>query len=207
MEIGEKLKAARGRAGLTQEQAALSLHVSRQTVSNWENGRSWPDIASVVKISDLYSVSLDELLKEEKTVKQTYVEYLSESTDVVKSKNRLGRVILAAAWLLLWAGAEIALWFFSPAAAANAFQWVLLPLAALLLSALWRGGQTDGRTPWALPFVLGAMMLLVPASSTAAVDDVVYHTFQWPNFPLLAAGIAASLLGLGAGRLLRKKAK
>ena len=207
MEIGEKLKTARGRAGLTQEQAALSLHVTRQTISNWENGRSWPDIASIVEISDLYSVSLDELLKEEKTVNQTYVEYLSESTDVVKSKNRLGRVILAAVWLLLWAGSEIALWFFSPGMAANAFQWVLLPLAALLLSALAERNGLEGRALWALPLVLGGMMLLVPASSSATADGIVYHSFQWPNFPLLAAGIAASLLGLGAGRLLRKKAE
>ena len=45
MTIGEKLKAARGGAGMTQEQAAQRLQVSRQTVSNWENDRSYPDIA------------------------------------------------------------------------------------------------------------------------------------------------------------------
>ena len=61
MELFEKLKAARAQAGLTQEQAAEALLVSRQTVSNWETGKTYPDIVSVVKMSDLYGVSLDAL--------------------------------------------------------------------------------------------------------------------------------------------------
>ena len=63
MEIYTKLKEARTRAGLIQEEAAERISVSRQTISNWENGKSLPDIVSVMKMSDLYQVSLDELLK------------------------------------------------------------------------------------------------------------------------------------------------
>ena len=63
MEIGKKLKNARIEAGLTQEKAAEKIDVSRQTISNWENEKSYPDIISVIALSDLYSVSLDELLK------------------------------------------------------------------------------------------------------------------------------------------------
>ena len=59
MEIGKKLKQARLGAGLTQEQAAERLFVSRQTISNWENEKTYPDIASVVRLSDLYSITLD----------------------------------------------------------------------------------------------------------------------------------------------------
>ena len=51
MEIGKKLKAARSRAGLTQEQVAEHLFVSRQTISNWENEKSYPDIVSVVRLT------------------------------------------------------------------------------------------------------------------------------------------------------------
>lgn len=53
MEIGSKLKNARNENGLTQEQAAELLGVSRQTISNWENNKSYPDIISVIKMSDL----------------------------------------------------------------------------------------------------------------------------------------------------------
>lgn len=63
MEIGTIIRNARNEASLTQEQAAESLGVSRQTISNWENNKSYPDIISVIKMSDLYSVSLDCLLK------------------------------------------------------------------------------------------------------------------------------------------------
>ena len=63
MEIGKKLKEARLRSGFTQEQAAEKILVSRQTISNWENEKSLPDIVSVMNMSDLYEISLDELLK------------------------------------------------------------------------------------------------------------------------------------------------
>lgn len=85
MEIGKKLKEARMRTKMTQEQVAEALFVSRQTISNWENERSFPDIASVVKLSDLFSVSLDELLKGDNEM----LEHLEESTNVVRSNRKL----------------------------------------------------------------------------------------------------------------------
>ena len=70
MEIGKKLKDARLHSGLTQEKAAEELNVSRQTISNWENEKSYPDIISVIELSNLYSISLDDLLKgDEKMMK------------------------------------------------------------------------------------------------------------------------------------------
>lgn len=62
MDIGRKIKEARLKAKLTQEQVTEVLGVSRQTISNWENEKTFPDIVSVVKMSDLYAVSLDHLL-------------------------------------------------------------------------------------------------------------------------------------------------
>ena len=63
MEISERLKAARQSAGMTQDQVAEKIMVSRVTVSHWENGKSLPDIVSLISLSDLYSISLDELVK------------------------------------------------------------------------------------------------------------------------------------------------
>lgn len=90
MEIGKKLKNARIEAGLTQEKAAEKIDVSRQTISNWENEKSYPDIISVIALSDLCSVSLDELLKGD----QKMAEHLEESTNVVKSNKKLTGAIL-----------------------------------------------------------------------------------------------------------------
>ncbi len=63
MNIAERLKEARKSAGLTQDQVAEQIMVSRVTVSHWENGRTLPDIVSLINLSDLYGISLDELVK------------------------------------------------------------------------------------------------------------------------------------------------
>lgn len=97
MEIGKKLKNAWIEAGLTQEKAAEKIDVSRQTISNWENEKSYPDIISVIALSDLYSVSLDELLKGD----QKMAEHLEESTNVVKSNKKLTGAILLNIILLI----------------------------------------------------------------------------------------------------------
>ena len=93
MEIGEKLKAARVTAQLTQEQVAEKIMVSRQTVSNWENGKSLPDIISVMNLSDLYGVTLDELLKGDQKMKEKM------EKDINKAKNSR-RVLLTTGVLI-----------------------------------------------------------------------------------------------------------
>lgn len=70
MEIKELIKKARAESGLTQEKAAEELCVSRQTISNWETGKSLPDIISILKMSDLYQISLDELMKGDKKMEE-----------------------------------------------------------------------------------------------------------------------------------------
>ncbi|MEI5994321.1 helix-turn-helix domain-containing protein [Candidatus Enterococcus mansonii] len=63
MNIGKALKERRQKLNLTQQELAEKMHVSRQTISNWEVGRSYPDIESLIQLSDLFSISLDKLIK------------------------------------------------------------------------------------------------------------------------------------------------
>ncbi len=65
MNISYKIIDIRKKNNLTQEQLAEKLNVSRQTVSNWENGKFYPDIDTLVKISNTFNISLDVLLKED----------------------------------------------------------------------------------------------------------------------------------------------
>ena len=97
MEIGKKLKSARNQKGLTHEAVAEKIQVSRQTISNWENEKSYPDIISVIHLSSLYEISLDELLKGDKRM----LEHLEESTDIVKSNKKLAVTVIANIVLLL----------------------------------------------------------------------------------------------------------
>lgn len=112
MDIGSKIRQSRTEAKITQDQAAQALGVSRQTISNWENERSYPDIVSVLKISDLYHVSLDYLLKGEQT-ENSYMNYLDESTNVVKSKNKFSKLLLILSYLVIWSTAVITFWYFT----------------------------------------------------------------------------------------------
>ena len=63
MNLGDKLIKLRKENKISQEEFAEKLGVSRQTVSNWENYKNYPDISTIVKISELYNISLDILLK------------------------------------------------------------------------------------------------------------------------------------------------
>ncbi|WP_409298786.1 phosphotransferase [Peribacillus sp. SCS-26] len=62
MKIGENLKFRRKKAGFTQEQVAEKMNITRQTLSHWEVGKYSPDIDSIIKLSRIYHLSLDELL-------------------------------------------------------------------------------------------------------------------------------------------------
>lgn len=70
MQFGKRLKTSRKNKNLTQEDVAKEFCVSRQTISSWENENSYPDIDSLVKLSNLYDVSLDIILKEDKGMKE-----------------------------------------------------------------------------------------------------------------------------------------
>lgn len=63
MTIGQRLMQARKTQDFTQQQVAAICHVSRQTVSSWESGRTYPDIESIVRLADLLQISLDELMR------------------------------------------------------------------------------------------------------------------------------------------------
>lgn len=80
MDMGNKIKAIRNDHGMSQEQLAKELHVTRQTVSNWENSKNYPDFTTLVKISEIFNVSLDVLVKDDndyikkqKTIERKFV--------------------------------------------------------------------------------------------------------------------------------------
>lgn len=63
MELGSHIRKLRKDKGWNQDEFAQKAYVSRQTVSNWENEKSYPDIQSLLLMSDLFGVTLDELIK------------------------------------------------------------------------------------------------------------------------------------------------
>lgn len=71
MNIGEQINNLRKQHGLSQDDFANLFNVSRQTISNWENSKSYPDLEMIIKVSDYFKISIDELLKNDvQTVKK-----------------------------------------------------------------------------------------------------------------------------------------
>lgn len=66
MNLGKRLVEIRKEKNMSQEEFAELFNVTRQTVSNWENLKSYPDIETLIKISNTFNISLDVLLKEDK---------------------------------------------------------------------------------------------------------------------------------------------
>lgn len=68
MNLKDKLTKLRKDNNLTQDELAEKLYISRQTISNWENGRTYPDIETLILISNKFNISLDDLLKTDNEV-------------------------------------------------------------------------------------------------------------------------------------------
>ena len=66
MDIGQKILEIRKAEGLSQTEFAEKFHVTRQTVSNWEHGKNYPDMETLMRISDEYGITFDELIKKDK---------------------------------------------------------------------------------------------------------------------------------------------
>ncbi|MDA9429514.1 Transcriptional regulator, XRE family [Enterococcus mundtii 1A] len=94
MDFGKTLKEKRHQAGITQEELAKRLNVSRSAISNWEIGRNYPDIHTLVKISTSLGVSLDELL-ENSTITDTMIDTTKEVE--VNQKKKQGKLFFIVA--------------------------------------------------------------------------------------------------------------
>ena len=209
MEIGELIRNARTGAGFSQEQAAEALGVSRQTVSNWETGKTYPDILSVIRMSDLYSVSLDHLLKEERSVKQTYKEYLEESTNVVRSNERKSQTILISTVLAIWALALIAFLLVQKGVDSVGFTlavtWTVLPITFFTASFIIGRRDWFGKLKWLAIPVFSVMYTLTGLATSVTADNMVIKSVTWPDFAKLPIGLIISLAGILIGTLMNKR--
>ena len=113
MELGKQIKKHRQEAHLSQEELANRVYVSRQTISNWENDKSYPDVNSLVLLSEIFQISLDNLIKGDIEIMKDVIQ-----KEEIEKMNRYGRIytilliatVVSAAPLFVWLG----LWAFIP---------------------------------------------------------------------------------------------
>lgn len=105
MELSAQIKKYRSSLNLSQEELAEKLYVTRQTISNWENERSYPDIHSLLLLSSLFNVSLDQLIKGDI---ETMKEIISEQE--IKKFNYYGSIFSIHFFILLIVGPLLFFW-------------------------------------------------------------------------------------------------
>ena len=113
MELGNQIKKYRSELQISQEQLADRIYVSRQTISNWENEKSYPDVNSLVLLSEVFQTSIDNLIKGD-------IEIMKEEIkkDEIAKMNRYGKIYtimliapaISAVPLFMWLG----VWAFIP---------------------------------------------------------------------------------------------
>jgi len=212
MEIGSKLKEARTKTEFTQEQVAEEIGVSRQTISNWENGKYYPDIVSVIRLSDLYDVSLDYLLKgKEDTPMTNYIEYLEESTNTVKSKQRFSKVLQIGIYVLLWTSCLVWFWvgrdydsaLFAPAFAIMAL-YLILPISTFVISFFIGKDESWGRYRWLMALFFGGMHSMECFVTFAMANTLTFGNLHFPTVEDAIPAIIISLLGIGCGAFVKQ---
>lgn len=107
MELGKQIKMYRLENKLSQEELADRIYVSRQTISNWENDKSYPDINSLVLLSEVFKISLDRLIKGDIETMKDVIQ-----KEEVDKMNRYGKIytimlivtVVSAVPLFMWLG-------------------------------------------------------------------------------------------------------
>ena len=151
MEFHEKLQELRRHRGLTQEELAEALYVSRTAVSKWESGRGYPSIDSLKEISAFFSVTIDDLLSGDKLILIAEKENranLQRICDALTGATDLLSFLLIALPLYPKRVEEfvysVNLWMYTETAAYNLLvYWVLF--LALVGCGLWKLFQTQFR--------------------------------------------------------------
>ena len=113
MELGKQIKMHRQEAELSQEELANRVYVSRQTILNWENDKSYPDVNSLVLLSEIFQISLDKLIKGDIGVMKEVIQ--KEEIEKMKRYGRIYAIMLivtvvSAVPLFMWLG----VWAFIP---------------------------------------------------------------------------------------------
>lgn len=94
MEIGNRIKFHRSRLEISQEELAEKIFVSRQSISNWENDKTYPDINSLVLLSNFFNVSLDDLVKGDIDKMKEEIQKVKPTDKDIKDFNKFSLILV-----------------------------------------------------------------------------------------------------------------
>jgi transcriptional regulator with XRE-family HTH domain len=104
MEFGETIKKLRKKEGLTQEQFAMKINVTRQAVSNWENNRNLPDLEMLLRMAALFHLSLDEFILGESQGNNLTEKLIKDGSEKKRAQFNLITTLIGTFLLLVGLG-------------------------------------------------------------------------------------------------------
>lgn len=160
MNTGEKIRQIRKMSGMTQEELAEKLNVSRQTISKWESGLSSPDLENAANLCSLFQISLDDLVKERQVMEKEEKITLQDMMKIHRRTQRMTIVMLSG------------LFFFVVGVLAAVFVLALRSTTLSMEYMLYRYIAT-GRYDYAEvdygTLILPALLLILTGASLCAV--------------------------------------
>ncbi len=122
MELGSRIKKLRMENGMSQEALADRAYVSRQTISNWENDKSYPDIESILLLSEIFHISMDDMIRGD--------------VEIMKEKIKTEDIGLLKKYSRIYAGLLIAMVAVSVPLFLIIDRWALIPFGILFALAM-----------------------------------------------------------------------
>lgn len=104
MDLGNRIKTEREKLNMSQDDLAQKMDISRQAISKWETGSSYPDIEKILRLSEIFNLSLDELVKGDKNFQENLIK---EGKTNMSGLTILGYVLIALGVITcIWGGGQ-----------------------------------------------------------------------------------------------------
>ncbi len=104
MDLGKRIKNEREKLNMSQDDLAQKMDISRQAISKWETGSSYPDIEKIIKLSEIFNLSLDQLVKVDKSFQENLIK---EGRRIMSGLTILGYVLIVLGVITcIWGGGQ-----------------------------------------------------------------------------------------------------
>ena len=135
MEIGARLRELRAGRGMSQDDLAASVYVSRQTISSWENNKTYPDVQSLLLLSEVFDVTVDSLIKGDVDTMTVTVDNDIRTMKIL-SYTMLGFLLLMIA-TMIWVCVQVFAWDWPLEQTAPTFVLALVLWGIAMFAAVW----------------------------------------------------------------------
>ena len=204
--VGNNIKEGRIRKGYTQDQLAKALHVTRQTVSNWETGRNEPDLESLKILADILETDVSAILGEADTVsyRQMQKKYIRTAlvSGVFSMAGFIANIWVEPSLRLLMQHKFNAIPYLTYSFGAVTFYLISMGICIGSIISLWKDLSVKAKQKWA--FILIGIVLVTPALVTA-LQFVFYDTvigadkaLVFPIISMASVSVFAKFLTTGA---------